>query len=209
MSYDVVKVKQAATGQWMAIITSLCNVTEDVLDGEHHPCPVCGGKDRFRAFGDFGEKGGVICNQCEPKADGIAVVAWLNEVEFVEALSQVARFLRLEPERKRTFPGTTKRQRPPASSRSKQSSKKQNPKPKLKPKSWNPTVIAIFVKRNPQWSEEKLKACGAMLAEYRSMLVVAVPVNGREQIVGYTIFPAMKEAIPHRNAMLTKMSILV
>ena len=41
-------IKAAATGRWVEILTSLGGVAAKLLDGRHHPCPKCGGKDRFR-----------------------------------------------------------------------------------------------------------------------------------------------------------------
>lgn len=31
---------------------------------KHQPCPICGGRDRFRLFNDWRETGGAICNRC-------------------------------------------------------------------------------------------------------------------------------------------------
>ena len=31
---------------------------------KHQPCPLCGGKDRFRLYADWQETGGAICNHC-------------------------------------------------------------------------------------------------------------------------------------------------
>ncbi len=45
---DAEHVRQAASGRWLDILTDVGNIPLDVLDGRHHPCPQCGGKDRFR-----------------------------------------------------------------------------------------------------------------------------------------------------------------
>lgn len=37
-----------ARGRWMEIWTGLFGIDPKVLDGKHHPCPGCGGEDRFR-----------------------------------------------------------------------------------------------------------------------------------------------------------------
>ena len=44
---EVEDVKSAARGQWRGILSAFGFNGED-LDGRHHPCPVCGGTDRFR-----------------------------------------------------------------------------------------------------------------------------------------------------------------
>jgi putative DNA primase/helicase len=43
------------------------------LNTKHQPCPACGGKDRFRLFGDWPETGASICNQCD-NCDGIGLL---------------------------------------------------------------------------------------------------------------------------------------
>lgn len=35
-------------GRWMEIWTEVFGISPAVLDGKHHPCPGCGGEDRFR-----------------------------------------------------------------------------------------------------------------------------------------------------------------
>jgi hypothetical protein len=46
-------------GNWRAVLASL-GIDAAVLDGRHHPCPGCGGKDRFR-FDDQDGRGTWIC----------------------------------------------------------------------------------------------------------------------------------------------------
>ena len=38
----------------------------------HGPCPDCGGTDRFRAFDDVNDSGGLLCNQCGKRSDVFA-----------------------------------------------------------------------------------------------------------------------------------------
>ena len=45
---DKEDVRQAAAGRWPEILTNVGGIESDVLDGKHHKCPRCGGKDRFR-----------------------------------------------------------------------------------------------------------------------------------------------------------------
>ncbi len=91
-SYDVSAVKQAASGRWPDIIARLGGVGPAILDGQHHACPRCGGTDRFRAFDDFAQTGGVYCNQChsDENGDGISTVRWLCGMDFPGALRAVA-----------------------------------------------------------------------------------------------------------------------
>ena len=53
------------------------------LSNRHGPCPMCGGKDRFR-FDDKGGRGTWICSQCGA-GDGIELVKRIQNVEFKEA----------------------------------------------------------------------------------------------------------------------------
>ena len=55
-------------GKWYDILVAL-GVSSDSLDGRHHPCPVCGGIDRFR-FDDKNGEGTWFCNQHMPKRAG-------------------------------------------------------------------------------------------------------------------------------------------
>ena len=48
-------------GNWRAVLSAL-GIPAKLLDGRHHPCPGCGGKDRFR-FDDKDGRGTWICGQ--------------------------------------------------------------------------------------------------------------------------------------------------
>jgi putative DNA primase/helicase len=58
-------------GRWKAILTHF-GVPIEYLDGKHHPCPVCGGTDRFR-FDDQDGGGTWYCNQHLPKQAGFGL----------------------------------------------------------------------------------------------------------------------------------------
>lgn len=60
MSYSVSKM---AYGRWDFIFSQI--LPEVKQNTKHQPCPICGGKDRFRLFKDWVETGSGICNQCE------------------------------------------------------------------------------------------------------------------------------------------------
>lgn len=49
-------------GRWKSALPHF-NVSPKLLDGKHHPCPFCGGKDRFR-FSDRHNDGWFYCNGC-------------------------------------------------------------------------------------------------------------------------------------------------
>jgi len=58
--------------------------------GRHGPCPVCGGKDRFRTIPAERGRGGWICNGCGTSGDGLDLVARVHGVPLAEAVHMVA-----------------------------------------------------------------------------------------------------------------------
>ena len=88
------ELRSAAKGRHRDIAVSL-GIPESILDGRHHECPQCGGTDRFRAFNDFSETGGVFCNQCHSSdnSDIFSTVQWMRGRGFSDALKYVADFV--------------------------------------------------------------------------------------------------------------------
>lgn len=97
---DARKVKQAARGQWLDIISCLAGslATAAKKPGAHFPCPVHGGKDGFRFFKDANDTGGGICNTCGSFDDGFKMLQWINDYTFPEAVADVGQQLRMDPE---------------------------------------------------------------------------------------------------------------
>ena len=95
--FDRDAVKAAARGRWPDILAALAGIPPDLLDGRPHPCPKCGGNDRFRLVD--ADAGAVRCNQCfsERCGDGLAAVGWMTGKNFPEALSAVADHLGVAP----------------------------------------------------------------------------------------------------------------
>lgn len=63
------EINAAAHGRWREILEA-CGIPSDILDKKHHPCPSCGGTDRFRFTDGSGSSRGSgvwICNQCKPE----------------------------------------------------------------------------------------------------------------------------------------------
>ena len=87
------EVKQAASGRWPELLENVGGVPRELLDGRKHPCPRCGGRDRFRLIDE--KAGALYCNQCfnERNGDGIAAVAWLCDISQKEAANRIARHL--------------------------------------------------------------------------------------------------------------------
>ena len=88
--------KQQAAGRWPEILSALGGCPAEILDGKHHPCPKCGGKDRFRMIDQ--EAGALYCNQCgKGLGDGIAALTWLCGWDFKTALAELAKYLGIAP----------------------------------------------------------------------------------------------------------------
>lgn len=56
----LVDIKEQARGRWPGILAAF-GIDKELLDGEHRPCPVCNGKDRFR-FDDRSGNGDWVCS---------------------------------------------------------------------------------------------------------------------------------------------------
>ena len=78
MKTDVFEV---ARGRWTGILGQW--LTERTARGKHGPCPVCGGKDRFRLHDKHG-RGDSWCNHCGPRS-GPDLVMDLMGLDFAEA----------------------------------------------------------------------------------------------------------------------------
>lgn len=110
-------VKRQASGHWPEILHA-AGLPSELRDGRGHPCPKCGGTDRFTVFNDCDQTGGVMCRQCFSKGngDGFAAVMWLRDCTFPEAVEFVAQTLGLAasdvcPESQRS-PGTSSPEKP-------------------------------------------------------------------------------------------------
>ena len=80
-----------AQGRWREILPAL-GIDAGFLVNKHGPCPLCGGRDRFR-FDDRGGDGTWICGGGggEPEAgDGIALLMHVRGCDFATALKAIA-----------------------------------------------------------------------------------------------------------------------
>jgi putative DNA primase/helicase len=85
------RIKAAASPHWHSILTAL-GAPAEYLDGQHHPCPACGGRDRFRYDGHDKGSGSYICNQCGA-GDGFSLIQKIHRCDFPTALKMVAGWL--------------------------------------------------------------------------------------------------------------------
>ena len=78
----VMKTVDRARGRWREILAQL-GLADSFLRNKHGPCPLCGGRDRYR-FDDRDGSGSYFCNQCGP-GSGITLVMKLRGMSFAEA----------------------------------------------------------------------------------------------------------------------------
>lgn len=170
--YDLEYVRSAAAGQWVAILSAIGGIDPDLLDGRPHPCPKCGGTDRFR-FTDTKNsgQGAVLCNQCfrSGNGDGFAALTWLTGKKFAEVLALVADYLGIQPTEQPT---------------GKSSNKKAQPRPDedLEFQPWDEAtemLVQVWCLWKPPITLAAAKAAGGRVARYSKRYnVIAFPVWG-------------------------------
>lgn len=83
INFDAIKAE--ATGQWSGIFAQ---VGIEVGNGKHLPCPICGGRDRFR-FDDKDGRGTWFCNKCGA-GDGIKLLMSSFGDDYKGAMNRLA-----------------------------------------------------------------------------------------------------------------------
>jgi putative DNA primase/helicase len=81
---------ERARGRWREILPVL-GVNPRFLVNKHGPCPICGGKDRFR-FDDKEGDGTYFCNQCRP-GTGIILLRKLHGWDHATACREVDKII--------------------------------------------------------------------------------------------------------------------
>jgi putative DNA primase/helicase len=87
---------ERATGRWREILPQL-GIATPFLVNRHGPCPLCGGKDRFR-FDDRNGSGSYYCNQCGP-GHGLLLIQKLHGWTYATACSEVDKIIGSTPPR--------------------------------------------------------------------------------------------------------------
>lgn len=85
---DRLNIREIAQGRWRSILAVL-GVDERALSGKHGPCPLCGGRDRFR-FDDKEGRGTYFCSGCGA-GDGVALAMGITGLSFRDVAREVER----------------------------------------------------------------------------------------------------------------------
>jgi putative DNA primase/helicase len=78
--------KDVAKGHWRNLLPQL-GVSTEHLTGKHGPCPICGGKDRFR-WDNQGDHGAYYCSACGP-GDGFDLAAKVSGLSFRQVAEKI------------------------------------------------------------------------------------------------------------------------
>ena len=189
---DINLVRQAASGRWPEILAHVAGISADVLDGRHHPCPKCGGSDRFRLMDEAA--GAVLCNQCfrSQNGDGFAAVQWSRGIDFVAAAREVAGYLGIDATDGGNSDSSSLSRKPP-------------PDKHLSWRPWNDTIIRLWCRHKPGVTIDGVRAAGGRLARYRDQYtVIAFPVWGKDldkaSPVGWVLVNTTGKALPKFSA---------
>lgn len=199
--YDADTVRSFAHDQWADILSVLGGVSSEFFNGNHCPCPKCGGTDRFR-FSDDGGDGSAICNQClRHGGNGFKVLEWLTGRKFYECVVLVAEHLGVPPSNERADwksngHGHSKNNADPAEN--------------LTFQEWDEStelLAGLWCLTKPPITIAAIKLCGGRLARYRNRFtVIALPVHGEQltaaKPVGWTLYNATGGTLPsyHKNS---------
>jgi len=92
---------ERARGRWREILP-LLGVDTRFLSNKHGPCPLCGGKDRFR-FDDKRGEGTYYCNQCGPGV-GLILLRKKHNWDFKTAVDEIDRIIGTDHARRERHP---------------------------------------------------------------------------------------------------------
>ena len=98
------KITDLAKGHWPSILGTLAGLTSEQLTDKHQPCPLCGGKDRYR-FDDLDGTGSWFCNDCGGKdqtggaGNGMDMLMRRQNWTFKEAAQRIEQHLGITPQR--------------------------------------------------------------------------------------------------------------
>jgi len=171
------RIKEAAHGRWTDIITSLTGFDAGFFDGRHHGCPICNqGKDKFRAFNDFNETGGCVCNNCGKMPDGIEFLVTAMALEKKDVISTLAAHLNIKDEKKKAA----------------------DPEANLEFRDWNDMLVRSWCLGRPPINLDAVKAIGGRIACYRNQhTVIAIPIYNKSfKVCGWIMYAIGNGKLP-------------
>lgn len=92
------QIQDLANGRWPDLLSHFCALSPEQLSDKHQPCPLCGGKDRYR-FDDRDGTGSWFCNQCGGRdqmggaGSGMDLLMRSTGWTFNEAVSRIRSYL--------------------------------------------------------------------------------------------------------------------
>ena len=98
------RITDLANGHWPSILGALAGLAGDQLTDKHQPCPLCGGKDRYR-FDDQDGTGSWFCNKCGGASEtggagnGMDLLLRRTNWSFKEAAQRIEQHLGITPQR--------------------------------------------------------------------------------------------------------------
>ncbi|CNI64134.1 putative prophage DNA primase [Yersinia intermedia] len=93
MSKFISDITHQSRHRWPSILTALD--IPGLPGGKHGPCPLCGGKDRFR-FDDKKGRGTWFCNYCG-HGDGLDLVTLVRQCDLIQAAREISRLTDVTP----------------------------------------------------------------------------------------------------------------
>lgn len=97
------KANELAHGRWPDLLAHFCDLAPEQLSDKHQPCPLCGGKDRYR-FDDQDGSGSWYCNQCGGRdgagggGTGMDLLMRITNWTYAEACKRIEQHLAVMPE---------------------------------------------------------------------------------------------------------------
>lgn len=87
---DARELMDKCNGRWFDLLQMLGGLSRIQLSGKHGPCPICGGKDRYR-WENYEGRGTWICNNCTGgrREDGANLLMRIKGWSFSELASEL------------------------------------------------------------------------------------------------------------------------
>lgn len=98
IKYNIGNLKKLCENNWPKLIASIAPELNEAISKrpKHCKCVVHGGVDGngLRAYDDFDETGGMVCNTCGYFSDGFSTLMWVKGYEFITTVEKVVNYLK-------------------------------------------------------------------------------------------------------------------